>query len=75
MVQGDIHPGNFLIDPDTRQITLIDFATVSALPESFVDFTLRATRDDFVKDLRNLMSWKQSDNYRALLAAKFMLRT
>ena len=39
MVQGDIKPYNFLIDPKTMQVAIIDFGCVSALPHSFVNFT------------------------------------
>jgi serine/threonine protein kinase len=47
MVHGDIKPCNFLIDPKTLRVTIIDFGGISALPRSFVNFTMHATRDEF----------------------------
>ncbi|KAF8328253.1 uncharacterized protein EI90DRAFT_3017871 [Cantharellus anzutake] len=43
-VQGNIKPPNLLIDPQTLQATIIDFGGVSALPHSFVSFTLAHCR-------------------------------
>ncbi len=40
MNHGDTKPCSFLIDPETRQISIIYFGDVSVLPLSFVSFTL-----------------------------------
>lgn len=45
MVDGDIKAHNFLIDPETLRVTIIDFGGISALPHSFVSYTLHRTRD------------------------------
>ncbi|KAG8954991.1 hypothetical protein FRC04_010475 [Tulasnella sp. 424] len=61
MVQGDINPLNFLIDPWTLQVTIIDFGCVSALPHSFVSFTLYSARNKFTACIAELLGWKRSE--------------
>ncbi|KAK7046115.1 hypothetical protein VNI00_007118 [Paramarasmius palmivorus] len=69
MVQDDIHPSNFLIDPETHEVTIIDFAGISALPRSFVSFTLYTTKDKFVAGVAQYLSWERFDSLLALAAA------
>ena len=69
MVQGDIKPYNFLIDPKTLQVTIIDFGCISTLPHSFVSFTLHSTRDKFITGIAESLGWKMTDNFSALGAA------
>ncbi|KAG8950613.1 hypothetical protein FRC04_007237 [Tulasnella sp. 424] len=69
MVQGDIKPFNFLIDPWTLQVTIIDFGCVNALPHSFVSFTLFSTGDKFTTRIAEFLGWKRSDNSLAMGAA------
>lgn len=69
MVQADIKPPNFLIDPWTLQVTIIDFGRISALPHSFVSFTLYSTGDKFTARIAEFLGWKRSDNSSAMEAA------
>ena len=69
MVQGDIKQHNFLIDPETLQVTSIDFGCISVLPHSLVSFTLHTTRDEFVVGITEYLGWGPSDNSPALEAA------
>ena len=69
MVQGAIRPRNFLIDPRTLQVTLINYSCVSALPRSFVSFTLHSASDEFIARISDILGWKRSDNYLAMVAA------
>ena len=69
IVHGDIQPCNFLIDPKTLRVTIIDFGGMSALPHSFVSFTLYAIRDKFVVGINKFLDWKRSDNFLAMAAA------
>ncbi|KAG8954989.1 hypothetical protein FRC04_010473 [Tulasnella sp. 424] len=69
MIQSDIKPFNFLIDPLTLQVTIFDFGCVSALPYSFVSFTLYSTGDKFTKRIAEFLGWKRSDNSLAMGAA------
>lgn len=69
MIQGDIKPYNFLIDPETLRVTLIDFGCVSALPHSFVSFTLHTTPDKFISGIAKSLGWPRSDNLLALVGA------
>ncbi|KAE9409669.1 hypothetical protein BT96DRAFT_1012611 [Gymnopus androsaceus JB14] len=69
MVQGDINPRNFLIDPETLHVTIIDFGCISILPRSFVSFTLHATRDNFINGIAKSLGWERSENLEALVAA------
>lgn len=68
MVQCDIEPDNFLIDPETRQVTIIDFSCVCVLPSSFVGFTMYKDRS-FIKGVNKYLKWKWSDNIIGLRAA------
>ncbi len=70
MVHGDIKPHNFLIDPETLRVTLIDFGGISALPRSFVSFTLLATACKFVQGINQYLGkFERSDNHAAMGAA------
>ncbi|KAJ7460682.1 hypothetical protein FB451DRAFT_1269911 [Mycena latifolia] len=69
MVHGDIKPHNFLIDPKTLRVTLIDFGGISALPRSFVSFTLHATRDKFIAGINKFLGWERSENTSAMAEA------
>ncbi len=69
LVQGDVKPSNFLIDPKTLRVTIIDFSGMSALPLSFVSFTLHATRDKFILAINKFLGWKRTDNFSAMAAA------
>ncbi|KAJ7489541.1 hypothetical protein FB451DRAFT_1225188 [Mycena latifolia] len=69
MVQGDITRYNFLIDPETLQVTIIDFGCISALPHSLVSFTLHTTRDEFIAGIAKSLGWEPSVNSSALEAA------
>ena len=69
MVQGDIKQYNFFIDPKTLQATIIDFGCVSALPRSFVSFTLHRTTNKFVTGIANALGSELSDNSPALEVA------
>jgi len=69
IVHGDIKPCNFLIDPKTLRVTIIDFGGMSVLPHSFVSFTLHAIRDKFVVGINKFLDWKRSDNFLAMAAA------
>ncbi len=73
MNHSDIHPSNFLIDPATRQVTIADFGNVSALPLSFVSFTLHATSDNFITGISRSLCWERSENLRAMGAATGIL--
>lgn len=66
MVHGDIRPCNFLIDPKTLQVTITGFSYVSALPHSFVDFTLHNAGNEFVAGIAKSLDWAQSKNLPAL---------
>lgn len=50
MNHGDVEPKNFLIDPETKEVTIIDFGGISALPRSFISFTLGA-QNEFTKGI------------------------
>ena len=69
MVHGDIMPYNFLIDPKTLQVTIANFGYFSALPHSFVDFTLHSTKNKFVVGIAKSLDWAHSDNLPALREA------
>jgi Phosphotransferase enzyme family len=73
MNHGDIHPRNFLIDPKTGQVTIIDFGDISALPRSFVSFTLYTDKSDFIAAIARSLSWEKSENIRAMGAAAGIL--
>ncbi len=66
MAPGDIKLPNFLIDPWTLQVTIIDFGGISALPRSFVSFTLYSTRDAFIARITEFLGWAWSDNLLAM---------
>ncbi|KIY43918.1 hypothetical protein FISHEDRAFT_77841 [Fistulina hepatica ATCC 64428] len=68
MVAGDINQQNFLIDPWTLQVTIIDFGGISTLPRSFVSFTLYSTRDKFIARIAQFLGWRRSDNSSAMAA-------
>ncbi|KAI0041799.1 hypothetical protein FA95DRAFT_1682965 [Auriscalpium vulgare] len=70
MVQGDIRPRNFLIDPETQRVTLIDFGCVCALPRSFVSYTLHVAGDKFITNIDKYLSWERSENLSAMAAAQ-----
>ena len=72
LVQGDIKPYNFLIDPETQRITLIDFGCVCALPFSFVSFTLRTSRDPFITGIAEALNWQKSDNLSSMVEAAYL---
>ncbi len=69
MAPGDIKLPNFLIDPWTLQVTIIDFGGISALPRSFVSFTLYSTQDAFIARITEFLGWRRSDNLSAMGAA------
>ncbi|KAE9397349.1 hypothetical protein BT96DRAFT_921545 [Gymnopus androsaceus JB14] len=69
MVQSDISPCNFLIDPETLHVTIIDFGGISVLPSSFVSLTLHVTRDTFIKGIAKFLGWERSENIETLAAA------
>ncbi|KAL5636125.1 hypothetical protein ACGC1H_004817 [Rhizoctonia solani] len=69
MVQSEIGPDKFLIDPETRQLTMIDFGCVSALPHSFVSYTLHVSGTRFVAEVAKYLDWERSNNCRAMAAA------
>ncbi|KAF8328249.1 uncharacterized protein EI90DRAFT_3126409 [Cantharellus anzutake] len=62
--QGDIKPPNFLIDPQTLQVTIIDFGGISALSHSFVSFTVPHCR---VFALESVL-FGDGSGYRVVLA-------
>jgi serine/threonine protein kinase len=66
LIQGDIKPYNFLIDPETQSITLIDFGCVCALPSSFISYTLRPSGGPFVAGIAKALNWQDSDNLSAM---------
>ena len=72
LVQGDIKPYNFLIDPETQRITLIDLGCVCALPFSFVSFTLRTFRDPFITGIAEALNWQKSDNLSSMIEAAYL---
>jgi serine/threonine protein kinase len=73
MNHGDIKPCNFLIDPNTSQVTIIDFGDITVLPRSFVSFTLYSTRDKFIAGIASFLSWERSKNLLAMGAAAGIL--
>jgi serine/threonine protein kinase len=73
MNHGDIKPCNFLIDPKTGKVTIIDFGDVTVLPRSFVSLTLHLTSDKFVTGIARSLRWEKSDNLRAMGAAAGIL--
>ncbi len=69
MIHGDIKTHNFLIDPETLRVTLIDFGGIGALPRSFVSFTMLATACKFVQGINQYLGYERSDNHAAMGAA------
>ncbi|EUC66142.1 hypothetical protein RSOL_507110, partial [Rhizoctonia solani AG-3 Rhs1AP] len=69
MVQSEIAPDKFLIDPETQQLTMIDFGHVSALPHSFVSYTLHVCGDKFTAEIAKYLDWERSNNRRPMAAA------
>ncbi|GJJ11646.1 hypothetical protein Clacol_005882 [Clathrus columnatus] len=72
MIQQDIHPGNFLIDPETGQVTILDFSGVSSLPETFASYTLYAYRNDFAKSISKIWEIKRRENLVAMSEARII---
>jgi aminoglycoside phosphotransferase (APT) family kinase protein len=69
MNHDDIELRNFLIDPETKQVTIIDFGHINVLPRSFVSHTLHHPRTDFIKKIASFLSWERSKNLSAMGAA------
>jgi serine/threonine protein kinase len=69
LVHGDIKPCNFLIDPSTLHVTLIDFGGISVLPASFISLSLHARADRFIGGISECLNWEQSKNLPALKEA------
>ncbi|KAG8918582.1 hypothetical protein FRC01_001785 [Tulasnella sp. 417] len=66
IVAGDIRQRNFLIDPKTLRVTIIDFGDICVLPLSFVSFTLHATQNTFITRIAENLAWAKSENLRAM---------
>ena len=72
MVHGDIKAHNFLIDPETLRVTIIDFGGISALPRSFISYTLHRTRDTFIAGINKVLGWERSNQHLAMEAAAWI---
>jgi serine/threonine protein kinase len=66
---GDIKPSNFLIDPNTLQITIIDFGDIAVLPRSFISYTLHSPWHRFIPRVTSFLSWERSKNLSAMVEA------
>ncbi|RXW21880.1 hypothetical protein EST38_g3970 [Candolleomyces aberdarensis] len=69
MVQDVIKAHNFLIDPQTLQVTLLNFGSISVLPRSFASYTLSNYTDAFSKRIYEVMNWERSGNMSPMVAA------
>ena len=69
MVQDVIKAHDFLIDPETLQVTFPKFGSVSALPSSFVSYTLSNYTDAFSERIYKVMNWERSENMSPMVVA------
>ena len=56
---------NFLINPDTLEVWLIDVEHINILPSPFASYALHAISDDFINavaDRVELERWRHLDN-------------
>ena len=67
--QSDVHEGNFILDPAGR-LCLVDFETVGLLPESFAVYTVKVSREPFVKSVGNCLPSWTSPNLAAMAKAR-----
>ena len=72
MVHGDIKAHNFLIDPETLRVTIIDFGGISALPRLFISYALHRTRDTFIAGINKVLGWERSNQHLAMEAAAWI---
>lgn len=72
MVPGDIKEENFLIDPSTGSVTIVNFGRICVLPLSFVSFTLQSTSATFVRRIAEFLSWEKSKNLTAMNKATWI---
>lgn len=72
IVQCEVKPSHFLIDPKTRQVTLIDFGCVCVLPSSFIGYTMHRRKRRFIADVNKYLKWEWSDNITGLRGAWMM---
>jgi len=73
---SDINLNNFLYDPVTGRVWMVDYQYINVLPESFVSFALHVTTHSFVKAVAEKVDFPQSTQLEQLeLAAIIVMQS
>lgn len=73
---SDINLDNFLYDPVTGQVWMVDYQHVNVLPESFVSFALHVATHAFAKAVAEKVDLPQSTQLEDLeLAAIIVMQS